>query len=54
LREINKAEWEIIAYRLSQFISLARRPFLVKELADLLPFDFGAGPIPKFHEKMAP
>jgi ankyrin repeat protein len=50
LREINKAEWEI-AHRLFQFVSVARRPLLVKELADLLAFDFEAGPIPKFHEE---
>ena len=49
LREINKAEWEI-AHRLFQFVSVARRPLLVKELADLLAFDFEAGPIPKYHE----
>ena len=49
LREINKAEWEI-AHRLFQFVSVSRRPLLVKELADLLAFDFEAGPIPKFHE----
>ena len=49
LREINKAEWEI-AHRLFQFVSVARRPLLVKELADLLAFDFEAAPIPKFHE----
>ena len=49
LREINKAEWEI-AHRLFQFVSVARRPLLVKELADLLAFDFEGGLIPKFHE----
>jgi hypothetical protein len=50
LREINKAEWEI-AHRLFQFVSVARPPLLVKELADLLAFDFEVGPIPKFHEE---
>ena len=50
LREINKAEWEI-AHRLFQFVSVARRPLLVKELADLLAFDFETGPIPNFHEE---
>jgi len=50
LREINKAEWEI-AHRLFQFVSIAHRPLLVKELADLLTFDFEAGAIPKFHEE---
>ena len=49
LREINKAEWEI-AHCLFQFVSVARRPLLVKELAGVLAFDFKAGPIPKFHE----
>lgn len=54
LREnISKAEWEIIAHRpsLYQFLSLARRALLVKELAVLLSFNFEAGPIPKFDEK---
>ena len=50
LREINKAEWEI-AHRLFQLVAVARRPLLVKELADLLAFDFEVGPIPKFHEE---
>ena len=49
LREINKAEWEI-AHRLFQFVAVARRPLHVKELAELLAFDFEEGPIPKFHE----
>jgi hypothetical protein len=49
LREINNAEWEI-AHRLFQFVSVARRSLLVKELADVLAFDFEAGPIPKFHK----
>src|SRR6266478_4866925 len=50
LREINKAEWEI-AHRLFQLVTVARRPLLAKELADLLAFDFEVGPIPKFHEE---
>jgi hypothetical protein len=49
LREINKAEWEI-AHRLFQFVAMAFRPLRVEELAELLAFDFEAGPIPKFHE----
>ena len=49
LREINKAEWEF-AHRLFQFVAVASRPLRVEELADLLAFDFDAGPIPKFHE----
>ena len=49
LQEINEAEWKI-AHRVFQFIAVARRPLDVKELADLLAFDFEAGSIPKFHE----
>jgi ankyrin repeat protein len=49
LQEINEAEWKI-AHRVFQFIAVARRPLGVKELADLLAFDFEAGSIPKFHE----
>ena len=48
LREINKADWEF-AYHLLQFVAVAVRPLLVEELAELLAFDFKAGPIPKFH-----
>jgi hypothetical protein len=39
-----------IAPRLFQFVLVARHP-LVKELADLLAFDFEAGLTPKIHEK---
>jgi len=49
LREINKANWEF-AHRMFQFVSVASRPLHVKELADLLAFDFEAGSIPKFHK----
>ena len=49
LREINKAEWEF-AHRMFQFIAVASRPLFVEELAELVAFDFAAGPIPKFHE----
>jgi ankyrin repeat protein len=49
LREINKADWEF-AHRLFQFVTVASRPLRVEELAELLAFDFKAGPIPKFHE----
>ena len=49
LRQINKADWEF-AHRLFQFVAVASRPLRVEELADLLAFDFRAGPIPKFHE----
>ena len=47
LREINKAEWEF-AHRLFQFVAVASRPLRAEELAELLAFDFEAGPIPKF------
>jgi ankyrin repeat protein len=53
LQEINRAEWEI-AHRLFQFVAVARRPLRVKELAELLAFDFEAGSIPKFHEGWRP
>jgi ankyrin repeat protein len=49
LREINMADWEF-AHRLFQFVAVASRPLRVEELAELLAFDFKAGPIPKFHE----
>ena len=49
LREIKKANWEF-AHRLFQFVAVAVRPLRVEELAELLAFDFKAGPIPKFHE----
>jgi len=49
LREINKADWEF-AHRLFQFVTVSSRPLQVKELAELLAFDFKAGPIPKFYE----
>jgi hypothetical protein len=49
LRETNEADWEF-AHRLFQFVVVASRPLRVEELAELLAFDFKAGPIPKFHE----
>jgi ankyrin repeat protein len=49
LRQISKADWEF-AHRLFQFVAVASRPLRVEELADLLAFDFKAGPIPTFHE----
>jgi ankyrin repeat protein len=49
LGDINKAQWKI-AHRLLQFVAVARRPLHVKELAELLAFDFEEGPIPKFRE----
>ena len=47
--EINKADWEF-AHRLFQFVAVASRPLRAEELAELLAFDFNAGPIPKFYE----
>ena len=41
LREINKAEWELV-HRLLQFVAVVVRPLRVEELAELLAFDFGA------------
>jgi ankyrin repeat protein len=49
LREINKADWEIV-HRLFQFVAVARRPLVVNELAGLLALDFKAGRIPKVNE----
>ena len=49
LRGINKANWEF-AHRMFQFVSVASRPLRVKELAELLAFDFEAGSIPEFYE----
>ena len=49
LREIKKENWKF-AHRLLQFVALALRPLRAKRLAELLAFDFEAGPIPKFCE----
>ena len=49
LQEINKANREL-AHRLFQCVAVASRPLRVGELAELLAFDFKAGPIPKFRE----
>ena len=48
LRNIKDVNWEF-ARRLLQCVAVARRPLRVEELAELLAFDFQAGPIPKFH-----
>src|SRR5260221_212489 len=53
LREINKGDWEL-AHRLFQCIAVATRPLLVEELAEILAFDFRAGPIPKLREDWRP
>jgi len=47
---IEDANWED-ARRLLQCIAVASRPLRVEELADILAFDFKAGPIPKFREE---
>ena len=47
LAKIEEANWED-ARRLLQCIAVASRPLRVEELADILAFDFSAGPIPKF------
>ena len=47
LGKIEDANWED-ARRLFQCITVASRPLRVEELADILAFDFEAGPIPKF------
>src|SRR5258708_3891537 len=49
LGEINEVDWEF-AHRLVQFVAVASRPLRGEELAELLAFDFKAGPIPKFQE----
>src|SRR6266849_5332770 len=49
LGEINEVDWEF-AHRLFQFVAVASRPLRGEELAELLAFDFNAGPIPKFYE----
>jgi ankyrin repeat protein len=50
LREI-KSNWEY-AHRLFQCVAVASRPLHVEELAEILAFDFAAGPIPKFYEHL--
>ena len=49
LRGIYKANWKL-AHRIFQFVSVASSPLHVKELAELVAFDFEAGSIPKFYE----
>jgi len=50
LGKIEDANWED-ARRLLQCIIVASRPLRVRELADILSFDFEAGPIPKFRKE---
>ena len=49
LRGIDKADQKF-AHRMFQFVSVASRPLHVKELADLLAFDFETKSIPEFNE----
>jgi hypothetical protein len=49
LREIKDTNWEF-ARRLLLCVAVVSRPLRVEELADILAFDFKAGPIPKFRE----
>jgi hypothetical protein len=49
LREIDNTNWES-AQRLLQCVAVAFRPLRVDELADILAFDFKAGPIPQYCE----
>ena len=49
LLEISAPNW-VIAHRLFQCVAVASRPLRVEELAEVLAFDFKAGPIPKFRE----
>ena len=51
LQGINEANWNF-AHRMFQFVSVASRPLHVKELADLLAFDFETGSIPEFDEDL--
>ena len=47
LGEIEDANWEA-GQRLLQCVAVTSRPLRVEELAEILAFDFNAGPIPKF------
>ena len=49
LHEINEVDWKL-AHRLFQFVAVTSRPLRIDEFAELLAFDFEAGPIPIFHE----
>ena len=48
MREIKNAHWEF-THHLLQCVTMAPRPLRVEELAEVLAFDFKAGPIPRFH-----
>ena len=49
LREIQEPKWES-TQRLLICVTVASRPLRVEELAEILPFDFKPGAIPKFHK----
>ena len=49
LQEIKDTNWEF-ARSLLLCVAVVSRPLQVEELADILAFDFKAGPIPKFRE----
>jgi Ankyrin repeats (3 copies)/Ankyrin repeats (many copies) len=48
LREIKDTRWKF-ARHLLLCVAVTSRPLRVEELAEILAFDFEAGPIPKFH-----
>ena len=50
LGEMDDTNWEA-ARRLFLCVAVACRPLRVEELAEILAFDFEAGPIPEFHEE---
>ena len=50
LRGINNAKWEF-AHRMFQFVSVASRPLHVKDLANLLAFNFKARSTPKLRKR---
>ena len=53
LQDISEAIWED-TYIFFQFIMVASRPLRVEELAEVLAFDFGAGPIHRLTEDWRP
>jgi hypothetical protein len=53
LRKIEERDWEF-ARRLLLCVAAASRPLRVDELAEILAFDFEAGPVPKFREDWRP
>ncbi len=51
LHNINRPNWEL-AHRLLQCVAVAFRPLRLRELADILAFDFKARPTPTFHKDL--